>query len=262
MSTQLTGRDKLLLLVLAGVLLLFAVYMTVCKRYDARRDTARAQLAELTPQLQQLREYEANQAVYEAKTTKLRDEIGTEMERFPSDIRSEHILLNAKTLQDALGISIQSIGADPATLLSSFQLPLKNGQSYKMQNVYAFTTSEAFNCTLRYEQFLSLLDFIYAQKERTALKSISVTYNSAEGNLSGSAVLTKYFIVPENYVYERLWPDGITQGVTNPFGTSKTVKGSSGSSGKSGTAAGSGSGTTVKTSGGVTEIRPSADSGQ
>ena len=102
MSTTLTNRDKVLLLVLAGVLILFAVYMTVVKDYNAKRDAAEAQLAELTPQLQQLQEYEANQKNYAAKTTKMGNEIATQMQRFPNDIRSEHIILNAKTLQDAL----------------------------------------------------------------------------------------------------------------------------------------------------------------
>ena len=249
MSTTLTNRDKVLLLVLAGVLILFAVYMTVVKDYNAKRDAAEAQLAELTPQLQQLQEYEANQKNYAAKTTKMGNEIATQMQRFPNDIRSEHIILNAKTLQDALGIKIQSVGSEPAALLSSFQLPLKDesGQ-YVMQNVYAFTTGENIQCTMGYDQFKSLLDFIYAQNERTALKSISVTYDSETGGLSGTAAITKYFIVPEKYVYTKANTEGVQQGVTNPFGTTK-------SSGKAASAT-TKSGTTTKTSGSVTEIRP------
>jgi len=248
MSTTLSNRDKILLLVLAGVLILFAVYMTVVKDYNAKRDDAEAQLAELTPQLQQLQEYEANQKSYEAKTTKISNEIETQMQRFPNDIRSEHIILNAKTLQDALGIKVQSVGSEPAALLSSFQLPLKDesGQ-YVMQNVYAFTTGENIQCTMGYDQFKSLLDFIYSQNEYTALKSVSVTYDSEAGGLSGTAAITKYFIVPEKYVYTKANTEGVKQGVTNPFGTTK-------SSGKAASA--TRSGTTTKTSGSVTEIRP------
>ena len=258
MSTSLTNRDKLLLLILAGVLIVFAVYSTVCKDYNARRASDEATLSELTPQLQQLQQYQANQKTYEAKTTKMRDEIATELDRFPTDIRSEHIILNAKTLQDSLGISVESVGADPAALLSSFQLPLKDSTgAYKMQNVYAFSEGENITCTMSYDQFKSLLDFIYAQKERTALKSVSVTYNSEQGNLTGTASITKYFIVPDKYVYEKITTDGVQQGVTNPFGTTKTSKGSSGTSGTSGTV-GSGSGSTATTSGSVTEIRPPA----
>ena len=252
MSTTLSNRDKILLLVLAGVLILFAVYMTVVKDYNAKRDAAEAQLAELTPQLQQLQEYEANQKNYAAKTTKMGNEIATQMQRFPNDIRSEHIILNAKTLQDALGIKIQSVGSEPAALLSSFQLPLKDesGQ-YAMQNVYAFTTGENIQCTMGYDQFKSLLDFIYSQNEYTALKSVSVTYDSETGGLSGTAAITKYFIVPEKYVYTKANTEGVQQGVSNPFGTVKTTKGTSGTKGTTGT-----SGTTTKTSGSVTEIRP------
>ena len=249
MSTTLSNRDKVLLLVLAGVLILFAVYMTVVKDYNAKRDAAEAQLAELTPQLQQLQEYEANQKNYAAKTTKMGNEIATQMQRFPNDIRSEHIILNAKTLQDALGIKVQSVGSEPAALLSSFQLPLKDESSqYVMQNVYAFTTGENIQCTMGYDQFKSLLDFIYSQNEYTALKSVSVTYDSETGGLSGTAAITKYFIVPEKYVYTKANTEGVKQGVTNPFGTTK-------SSGKAASAT-TKSGTTTKTSGSVTEIRP------
>ena len=254
MSTTLTNRDKVLLLVLAGVLILFAVYMTVVKDYNAKRDAAEAQLAELTPQLQQLQEYEANQKNYAAKTTKMGNEIETQMQRFPNDIRSEHIILNAKTLQDALGIKIQSVGSEPAALLSSFQLPLKDesGQ-YAMQNVYAFTTGENIQCTMGYDQFKSLLDFIYSQNEYTALKSVSVTYDSETGGLSGTAAITKYFIVPEKYVYTKANTEGVQQGVTNPFGTTKSSGKAASATTKSGTTS---TGTTTKTSGSVTEIRP------
>ena len=254
MSTTLSNRDKVLLLVLAGVLILFAVYMTVVKDYNAKRDAAEAQLAELTPQLQQLQEYEANQKSYEAKTTKMGNEIATQMQRFPNDIRSEHIILNAKTLQDALGIKIQSVGSEPAALLSSFQLPLKDesGQ-YVMQNVYAFTTGENIQCTMGYDQFKSLLDFIYSQNEYTALKSVSVTYDSETGGLSGTAAITKYFIVPEKYVYTKANTEGVKQGVTNPFGTTKSSGKAASATTKSGTTS---TGTTTKTSGSVTEIRP------
>lgn len=254
MSTTLTNRDKILLLVLAGVLILFAVYMTVVKDYNAKRDAAEAQLAELTPQLQQLQEYEANQKNYAAKTTKMGNEIATQMQRFPNDIRSEHIILNAKTLQDALGIKIQSVGSEPAALLSSFQLPLKDesGQ-YVMQNVYAFTTGENIQCTMGYDQFKSLLDFIYSQNEYTALKSVSVTYDSETGGLSGTAAITKYFIVPEKYVYTKANTEGVQQGVTNPFGTTKSSGKAASATTKSGTTS---TGTTTKTSGSVTEIRP------
>ncbi len=254
MSTTLSNRDKVLLLVLAGVLILFAVYMTVVKDYNAKRDAAEAQLAELTPQLQQLQEYEANQKNYAAKTTKMGNEIATQMQRFPNDIRSEHIILNAKTLQDALGIKIQSVGSEPAALLSSFQLPLKDesGQ-YAMQNVYAFTTGENIQCTMGYDQFKSLLDFIYSQNEYTALKSVSVTYDSETGGLSGTAAITKYFIVPEKYVYTKANTEGVQQGVTNPFGTTKSSGKAASATTKSGTTS---TGTTTKTSGSVTEIRP------
>lgn len=254
MSTTLSNRDKVLLLVLAGVLILFAVYMTVVKDYNAKRDAAEAQLAELTPQLQQLQEYEANQKNYAAKTTKMGNEIATQMQRFPNDIRSEHIILNAKTLQDALGIKIQSVGSEPAALLSSFQLPLKDesGQ-YVMQNVYAFTTGENIQCTMGYDQFKSLLDFIYSQNEYTALKSVSVTYDSETGGLSGTAAITKYFIVPEKYVYTKANTEGVQQGVTNPFGTTKSSGKAASATTKSGTTS---TGTTTKTSGSVTEIRP------
>ena len=254
MSTTLSNRDKVLLLVLAGVLILFAVYMTVVKDYNAKRDAAEAQLAELTPQLQQLQEYEANQKNYAAKTTKMGNEIATQMQRFPNDIRSEHIILNAKTLQDALGIKIQSVGSEPAALLSSFQLPLKDesGQ-YVMQNVYAFTTGENIQCTMGYDQFKSLLDFIYSQNEYTALKSVSVTYDSETGGLSGTAAITKYFIVPEKYVYTKANTEGVKQGVTNPFGTTKSSGKAASATTKSGTTS---TGTTTKTSGSVTEIRP------
>ena len=254
MSTTLSNRDKVLLLVLAGVLILFAVYMTVVKDYNAKRDAAEAQLAELTPQLQQLQEYEANQKNYAAKTTKMGNEIATQMQRFPNDIRSEHIILNAKTLQDTLGIKVQSVGSEPAALLSSFQLPLKDesGQ-YVMQNVYAFTTGENIQCTMGYDQFKSLLDFIYSQNEYTALKSVSVTYDSETGGLSGTAAITKYFIVPEKYVYTKANTEGVQQGVTNPFGTTKSSGKAASATTKSGTTS---TGTTTKTSGSVTEIRP------
>lgn len=256
MDMTLTNRDKMLLIALAGALVFFAVYMTVCKDYNARRAAAESQLSELAPELRQLQAYAANQKTYEAKSKKMRDEIATDMGRFPTDLRSEHIILNAKELQDALGISVQSVGYEKPALIKALCLPVRDGAAYKMTDMFAFTTGEDIQCTMDYNQFRSLLDFIYAQKERTALKSISVTYNSETGGLSGTASITKYFITPEQYVYQKAYVGDVQQGVSNPFGTSKAAaKQSAAKSSGSATAA---SGGTQK--GGVTEIRENTNS--
>lgn len=254
MNMTLTNRDKMLLTALAGVLVFFVVYMTVCKDYSARRDIAEAQLTELTPQLQQLQAYAANQKAYETKTKKLRDQITTELERFPTDLRSEHIILNAKELQDALGITVQSVGYRQPALITALSLPVKNGDGYQMTDMFAFTTGEDIRCTLDYNQFKSLLDFIYAQKDRTALKSISVTYDSETGGLSGTASITKYFITPDQYVYQKANVGDVQQGVSNPFGTSKAAAKSSAGKSSAGTAFAGSNGSAITQKGGVTEI--------
>lgn len=259
MNMTLTNRDKMLLIALAGVLVFFVVYMTVCKDYGARRDIAEAHLTELTPQLQQLQAYAANQKAYENKTKKIRDQITTELERFPTDLRSEHIILNAKELQDALGITVQSVGYRQPALITALSLPVKNGDSYQMTDMFAFTTGEDIRCTLDYNQFKSLLDFIYSQKDRTALKSISVTYNSETGGLSGTASITKYFITPDQYVYKKADVGEVQQGVSDPFGTSKAASKSSASK-SSGSTATASSGTNSTQKGGVTEIHENTNS--
>lgn len=257
MNMTLTNRDKTLLIVLAGVLVFFVVYMTVCKDYNARRDAAEARLTELTPQLQQLQAYAAGQKAYENKTRKIRDQITTELERFPSDLRSEHIILNAKELQDALGITVQSVGYQQPSLITALSLPVKNGGSYQMTDMFAFTTGEDIQCTLNYNQFKSLLDFIYSQKDRTALKSISITYNSETGGLSGTASIAKYFITPDQYVYEKAYVGDVQQGVSNPFGTSKAAAQSSANKSAGAVLAGL-NGSAITQKGGVTEIHERA----
>lgn len=257
MDMTLTNRDKMLLLVLAGALIFFAVYMTVCKDYNARRDAAASQLSALTPELRQLQDYAANQKTYEAKTQKARDEIATDMERFPTDLRSEHIILNAKELQDVLGISVKSVGYQQPTLIKALSLPVRDGDKYKMTDMFAFTTGEDIQCTMDYNQFKSLLDFLYAQKERTALKSISITYDSDTGGLSGTASITKYFITPDQYVYKKADVGEVQQGVSDPFGTSKAASKSSAAKAPGPTKSAASGNSTQK--GGVTEIHENAN---
>ena len=118
-----------------------------------------------------------------------------------------------------LGLDLTNVNVTPAELVSQFSVPEKNGDAYTLVPVAALRTGLEIQCGLDYSQLKKLLNAIYAQKQRTIVNSVDVSYNSTTGALTATVSIEKFLIAGKDYIYEKTNIPGIEQGTDDPFGT-------------------------------------------
>jgi len=216
---SISKRDQRLLLVFLGLAIFLFTYLTISKSYNEKRDAVQSEINSLSPRLNELQGYYANLGSYQDGISEIEDSVSTELSKFPSDVRSEDLIMYSNELEQALGIEISSISVVPPELISQFNIPMEVDNGFKLVPVAAMRTGLNVECSMNYEQLKKLIDYIYSTKERTTLKDVSISFNSTSGGLIGSVSLEKYFVSSADYKYEKTEMPPVNMGTTDPFGT-------------------------------------------
>ena len=224
---KISKHDQKLILVLLGLVVFLAAYFGICRTFNTKKDDIDAQLSELEVQAEQLQLYAANQTANQDDMKKIADRIGSELAKYPSDIRSEDMIMYVTELEDKLGIKIDSMSVSSPEVVTKFTAPEKVGTNYELVPVVAVKTGLTISCSLSYEQFKNLLKYIYSSADKTDLAEASVNYDQTTGGLSGTITIDKYFITSAEYKYTPTDIPPVDKGTDDPFGSLKTPTGSS-----------------------------------
>ena len=212
-------QDQKLLLILLGVVIFVATYFGVYKPFTNKTSAEQAQLNTLQVQVEQLREFSNNQDDYMKKTELIDSEIGETLAGYPDDIRSEDMVMFVTKLESEIGAKIDSFSITEPELVSDFLLPKKTDDAYTFIPVASAHTGLTINCSLEYEQFKKLLDYIYTDQEKMDVSSVSISYDAGTGKLTGVISIDKYFIVSTDYSYTKTQIPSVDLGATDPFGS-------------------------------------------
>lgn len=225
---NISKRDQGLLLIVLGLVVVLAAYFGVYKNFSAKADAASAEDESLQPRLQQLEDYYSNLPVYQSGIEEISDAVSKEIDGFPSDVRSEDMIVYGDELEKKLGVTIDSMNFTTPELVSQFSVPTKDDAGNTVLVPYAaLSTQMDVSVKMSYDQMLNFIEYIYKKSTHTTLDNISVNYDSSTGVLIGSASMVKYFMSDSDYEYEATKLPKTEQGVSNPFGTLKTGTGSS-----------------------------------
>lgn len=226
LDTNISTRDKKLLILMAGIVVLAICYLLVFNKLNEKTDEVNAQIEELTPQLEQYKEYEANKEEYEKQTAAAKESIKDTMNHLPSSYNTEDMILYTTKLERDLGIDATSISfADPVAINQFTGVTADNiDDPSTAQDMIAYETQFTVNMNLDYTKMKNLLNEIYNGDDTlTGIDSLAVTYNAETSGLTGTAVLDKFYLTYSGA------PDYITSvpatnyGVANPFGTADTT---------------------------------------
>lgn len=220
-------KDVKLLIILAGLAVLLLSYVLVYRTYTEKRDAAESEIATLQPELDQLREYEANRPEYEEKTREAKQEISKVLAKLPAEVNPEDEILYTTDLERKLDIDANTIGFSDPAVLNQFSgvTPDNIDDSTAMVDMTSYTKQTTLDVEMDYTKMKNLLNEVYNNSVYlTGVNSIAVTYNAATSGLDGTVVLDRYYI---NYdgqpPYETSLP-ATTYGAPNPFGTLDTTQ--------------------------------------
>ena len=216
---KISKHDQKLILVLLGIAVFLAAYLGICKSFNDKKADVETQITQLQAEAETLREYSSNQASYQAEINRIGESISTELKAYPSDVRSEDLIMYVTELETNLGISIESISIASPEVVSKFTVPEKSGSTYQLVPVVAVRTGLTIDCSLSYTQLKNLINYVNTTSNKTDISDVSVSYDSQTGELSGSVTIDKYFICSADYTYTPTNIPSVDKGTNNPFGT-------------------------------------------
>lgn len=220
MNLTISKRDAKLLLILLGIVILLVAYLAVYNPYISKTDAVRAEADALRPQLSELQGYYANLDAYNAGIDECADTMSTQLERYPTDVRSEDLLMYAVQLQQSTGIAVQGISFTGPEVLSQFsEISKADDGTYTTRDAAAMRSGATLTMSLSYQSLKDLLDTLSGEAHRTALDNVGVTYDSETGALTGDATFYRYFITGDGDEYVRTTVPSVPLGTEDLFGT-------------------------------------------
>ncbi|PKM72348.1 MAG: hypothetical protein CVU91_10135 [Firmicutes bacterium HGW-Firmicutes-16] len=216
---KISKHDQKLILVLLGIAVFLAAYFGICKSFNDRKADAEAQITQLEAEVEMLSAYSSSQAAYQDEINKIGDSIANELAAYPSDVRSEDLIMYVTELETEIGLSVNGISVASPEVVAKFTVPNKGVGSYQLVPVVAIKTALTIECNLNYTQLKSLIDYVNLNSYKAGISDVSVSYDSQTGGLSGSVTIDKYFISSADYTYTPTVTPSIVKGTNDPFGT-------------------------------------------
>lgn len=216
---KISKRDIKLLLILAGLLIFLLLYFTMFTHYQEKSAEVHTAISELEPQLAALEEQYLNLATYEQGIEDSRTAIAEQLTHYPADIENEDFLVYLLDMEKKVGLTMDSVSFDEPGLLLEFPCDVEQDGELKRADLSAYRTGVVMTCTLNYPQLKQGIQYLYDSQQRTALDSVSLSYNAETGGLSGSFSISKYYINWDGAVYEPAIMPKTSKGVSDLFGT-------------------------------------------
>lgn len=212
-------HDQKLILILLGLVVFLTAYFGICKTFNAKKADVESQIVSLSSRVDELNGYYENQTSYQSEIDRVDSEISAELAKYPSEVRSEDMIMYATELEDQIGIKIDSISITPPEAIIKLMVPQKADTSFLLNPVIAMRTGLTINCNLGYEQLKKLLNYVYASSEKTDVSNVTVNFSPETGKLDAIITMEKYFIASTEYTYTPTEIPSVPKGTTDPFGT-------------------------------------------
>lgn len=207
---KISKKDQKTLLYILGVIMVIAVYFLYYSSKQKDLEALQSEVDSLYTEVVELEDYEVNNKLYKDNTKKYYNEIDAMVNEFPAGVKEESVIMYSKELENVIGVNTNNVTMTPATLISSF------GVGERQKHLYA--TNVTMTIDGNYDQIKKVIDNIYSYPDKRTLTSVSLSYDSATGNLTGSMVMNLYALSGKDRMYQK--PNtGITNhGTNNIFG--------------------------------------------
>lgn len=254
--SNISNREKRILLILFAVLLLVVSYVAVFSpQMDAASEIA-TQNDSLNDRLNELLGMAAKKDYYQRETQNMQDQIDKYCEQFPADIKEEDGIVLAQNIEKASGIAIDTVGAGVRLMVSedgtvneeddSEQQTLseQDNEATKKQvdqiegNTEAATetkkqtddaliedsptlyrTQDTLNFTGSYENLKKAVTYINGQTGRMTVDNITMSFDPGTGGLAGIITVNIYSMSGIGNQYSEPNVGTSTYGKKNLFGT-------------------------------------------
>lgn len=239
---KLTEREKNLILVLLGVLLLVSTYYFGYRTLKADTETLKKQNENLSVQIATLEEMQQYREVYQEESAKLSSSVEEIIKRFPAGVKAEDMVLTMQGIESKTKAYVSSI-----TTPGMQSVELAYGQEKNvlesMEDVTGVIAANSFvndgsvpdtyhmllsyarsgvNYTISYDGLKAMLKELTGSENRKSIDNISLVFDENTGNLSGTMSVNYFALSGTGKEYIQPKIQGTSHGIDCIFGNLRT----------------------------------------
>lgn len=211
---NLSKRDKGLLLGLVGVLLIAAAYFFVYKPSMEEKAELEAELAKLQSREAELVELDNNMDFYLSEIERLKVEKEEYLACFPADIKEESEIMYAVELENNIDIEFSSLNYGSDILVMG-----DNSTDSSAATLAGYCLPMTMSYKTSYNGLKNTILHTNQHVNRMVIDSVTASFDSATGYLSGSMTLNQFYIAGTENAYQEPYVPTLEIGVPNIFGT-------------------------------------------
>lgn len=221
MTTKLSKRDIKILIVLAGVLILLLCYLLVYKNFTDKKEAADAEIAQLQPELDQLRQYEAHKQEYLEGAETAKANISAVLPTLPSEVLTEDEVVFSKNFENDLGVNVTEESFSDPVVVEQFKSVTEDTIDDPDAQVDMTVYKKPLTLTMQmdYDQFKDGMDYIRDQETLKGFDTITADYDAENRDLSVTMSVNSYYATYDGAPETDHEVPEVDTGVANPFGT-------------------------------------------
>lgn len=243
-----SSKDKKLLIMLVGILFMALSYFTMYRGNVTKAENLRAENVTLSARVSELEAVQDKCPQYESDMETMNAEIDRIIDQFPVYLREENNIMDVVHLEDEANVFVSSLTiADPVIVDTSAASQGTDASADAAETDAAAdaaedaaaadtagTTDAAVTADVGlyklfdivstvifdadYDGMKDMVSFIAGADDPMSVEQISMTFNSANGLLSGTMDFNTYYLFGQDKAYVPAEIPAIPHGVDNIFG--------------------------------------------
>lgn len=208
-QVQIPKKLERVLLYVGGILLVVMAYVFVFQRMQLTNQELETTIMRLQTEESQLLEMKNAQKEHEQDTKAMAAKITDILEMFPENNLEEDTLLFAKSLEDELEVNVSSLYLAGKNLV----------QQGENSGYILYAHPVEYEFTSGYEDLKKMVGAISGAVSKKNVESITLSYDSETGELSGSMTINEFSMTGDGQSYEAPDISNVNVGNSNPFAT-------------------------------------------
>jgi len=196
-STEVSTRDKKLLLLLCSFLLIIAAYYLVFTKVDAKNEKHELEIVKLEKQVKDLEEKTKNKDKYLEDTKDYTSKTEEILSNYSSGSSKAYIINFLNTVESSTGVWIKSAAFETANPIYTFGILNSSNPasttSYETDMVgYSNSLSIAYEAD--YNEWKNFISYVNSYFSKNTIDNISSSYDASSNIVSGTMTISMYYI--------------------------------------------------------------------
>lgn len=208
---KISKRDISLLLMVAGLLAVFASYKLVFTKFQEKKAAVEAEIETLKVRESELIEMEMNLDFYKEEIVRLNTEKEELIAVFPAELKAESEIMYAVELEENVEIKFSSLNYGTAAAILPEQTAAAGISAYCIPMTMEYQST--------YRGLKDTILYTNAHQNRMVIDAVTASYDGTTGNLTGNMTLNMYYINGTGKVFENPYVPSMGIGVDNIFRT-------------------------------------------